>query len=927
MIEVSVAGRGPSRHIGSMPDTPEARARKIIDGQLAAAGWVVQDRAAMNRRAALGVAVREYPLTSGPCDYLLLVDGKACGVVEAKAAGSTLSGFAEQASGYQAGPPPQLATWGDPLRFDYEASSTEILFADRVDPERRSRRVFGFHRPDSLHGWLKSASSLRARLATLPSLVTAGLRDCQVQAITGIEGSLKRDRPRAFVQMATGAGKTFTAATLSYRLLAHADARRILFLVDRNNLGRQTLKEFQAYRPPGTGRLFTELYNVQRLGSGGLDPPAKVVISTIQRVFAGLTGTDLSEADEEESDFERGWTSQPKQVAYSAALPPETFDIVVVDECHRSIYGTWRQLLDYFDAHVIGLTAMPTVQTMAFFGENLVAEYPYERSVADGVNVDFEVFRVRTQIGEHGGRVESGLTLPVRDRHTRAQRFKLLDDDLVYAPQDLDRSVVARNQIRTVLETYRDTLFTELFPGRREVPKTLIFAKDDNHAEEIVTLAREVFGRGNDFAKKITYKVGAKFAEDLIGRFRNDYDPRIAVTVDMIATGTDVKAIEVLIFLRDVRSSVYFEQMRGRGVRTIDPAVLRTVTPDAGVKDRFVLIDAVGVTDSLKVQAVPLEREPAVAFDKLLEQVASGRSDEDAVSTLAGRLARLDRALDEDARARVEAVAGLPLTTLAGALVGAIDVDETVAEARARHGPDPSADEIAAVAAERREAALSAYDDPALRRLLVELKRASDVVIDDLTRDVVISSAFSPAQAEAMTGDFRRFLDEHRDRLLALRILYGLPAASKRLTYASLEELRDAMLQPPWLLQPLSLWSAYRRLQGDRVRANPAKTLTDIVVLVRFTLGQANTLAPLSSDMAGRFNLWLGREQKAGRDYTDEQLGWLEAIRDYLAANVEVTKGDLQESFSAKGGLIGARRAFGARLDDLLDELQDALVA
>ena len=459
------------------------------------------------------------------------------------------------------------------------------------------------------------------------------------------------------------------------------------------------------------------------------------------------------------------------------------------------------------------------------------------------------------------------------------------------------------------------------------MPKTLIFAKDDHHAEEIVTLAREVFGRGNDFAKKITYKVGAKFAEELINRFRNDFKPRIAVTVDMIATGTDVKAIEVLIFLRDVRSAVYFEQMRGRGVRSIDRADLAKVTPDAGAKDRFVLIDAVGVTDSLKVQAVPLERDKAVAFDKLLEQVASGRSDEDAVATLAARLSRLGRALDDEARARVEAVAGRPLATLAGDLVDAIDPDATFRAAEARHGADPAPAQLKAVAAERREAALAAFDDPALRKVLIEVKRASEVVIDDVSRDVVISSAFSPAQAEAMTGEFKRFLGKHRASLLALRILYGLPAASKRLTYASLEELRDAMLKPPWLLQPLSLWSAYRRLQGDKVRANPAKTLTDIVALVRFALGQAETLAPLSSEMAGRFNLWLGRERRAGRDYSEEQLGWLEAIRDYLAANVEVMRADIQESFAAKGGILGARRAFGPRLDELLDELQDALVA
>jgi len=899
----------------------------VIDAQLAAAGWAVQDRGAVNRNAGLGVAVREYPLASGPCDYLLLVAGRACGVVEAKAAGATLSGVAEQARGYQAALPAALARWSDPLRFDYEASSTEILFSDRLDPEQRSRRVFAFHRPETLHAWLKAAASLRARLQTMPALTRDGLRDCQIEAIEALEASLRGDHPRAFVQMATGAGKTFTAATLSYRLLAHAGATRILFLVDRNNLGRQTLKEFQAYRPPGTGRPFTELYNVQRLGPAGLDPPAKVVISTIQRVFAQLTGAELSEEDEEAGDFAQAPDPAPKQVAYSAALPPETFDIVIVDECHRSIYGTWRQLLDYFDAHTIGLTATPTVQAMAFFAENLVAEYPYERSVADGVNVAFEIFRIRTRIGEHGARVESGYTLPVRDRHTRAQRLRLLDDDLVYAPQDLDRSVVARNQIRTVLETYRDTLPTELFPGRAEVPKTLVFAKDDHHAEEIVTIAREVFGRGNDFATKITYRVGAKQAEDLIGRFRNSYNPRIAATVDMIATGTDVKAIEVLLFLRDVRSSVYFEQMRGRGVRTIDPAALAAVTPGATAKDRFVLIDAVGVTDSLKTQATPLERQRHVPLRKLLEQIASGRSDEDAVATLAGRLARLARTLDPAAAARVEALAGRPLASLAGELVDAIDTGRTLDAAQALHGPHPTDAEIDAAAAARREAALAAFDDPALRRLLVELHAASEVVIDDLSRDVVISSAFSPQQAAAMTADFTRFLTEHRDTLAALRLLYGMPAATRRLTYASLEELRDAMLRPPWLLQPLSLWSAYRRLQGERVRANPAKTLTDIVALVRFALGSADTLAPLSSDMAGRFNLWLGREGRAGRSYDQAQLGWLEAIRDHLAANIEVTQADLQESFAGRGGVLGARRAFGPRLDTLLEDLQDALVA
>ena len=902
--------------------TPEARARQTIDAQLEAAGWTIQDRSEMNRKAALGVAVREYQLTSGPCDYLLFVDGKACGVLEAKPGGATLSGVAEQSAVYQEGLPESLATWGSPLRFGYEANGVEVQFADRSDPDYRSRRLFAFHQPQTLLEWLRDGSSLRRRLTELEKLNPQGLRDCQVEAIEGIERSLVKDRPRTLIQMATGAGKTFTAANLSYRLLAQAHAKRILFLVDRNNLGRQTLKEFQAFRPQGTGRLFTELYNVQRLGPAGLDADAKVVVATIQRVFSQLSGTELDEEDEEKSAWEVG-RGPAKTVAYNPGFPPETFDIVIVDECHRSIYGSWRQVLEYFDAHIIGLTATPSVHTMGFFGRNLVAEYPYERSVADGVNVPFEIFRIRTQIGEHGSRVPAGFVVPRRDRHTRRERYEQLDDDLVYAGSDLDRSVIAPNQIRTVLETYRDTIGTELFPGRQEVPKTLIFAKDDHHAEEIVKLAREVFGKGNDFAKKITYRVTGVDPEQLISAFRNDYNPRIAVTVDMIATGTDVKPLEVLIFMRDVHSTLYFEQMRGRGVRTVNPSDLNRVTPDAYSKDRFILIDAVGVTESEKHVARPLERQRTVSFEKLLEQVASGRNDEDAVSTLAGRLASLDRKLTDEQKERVaEATGGLTLAQLAGNLVDAIDEDRIV-----RLSPSPDQEE--ATAERLRDQTLEPFNAPALRNLLIELKQLSELVIDHFSPDLVISKAFDQTGAEAMVSSFSKFLEENQDDLVALSILYGKPQAQSRMTYRSLQELQEAMMRPPWLLQPLALWSAYRRLQTDKVRGNPSKVLTDIVALVRFAIGSTEALAPLSMDMAGRFNLWLGREKKAGREYTPQQLAWLEAIRDHLSANIELDKSDLQylPQFTQRGGVIAARTAFGHRLEAVIEDVTQALVA
>ena len=904
--------------------TPEQKARDKIDVQLREAGWIVRDREEMSLGAGLGVAVREYPLATGPCDYLLFVERKACGVIEAKPEGNTLSGVADQASRYQHRLPAQLAYWSDPLRFDYEASASEILFSDRADPDQRSRYLFSFHRPETILDWLKADQSLRTSLNAMPPLVTEGLRDCQTEAITELEKSLAAGKPRALVQMTMGAGKTFTAATQAYRLLAHAGAKRILFLVDRNNLGRQTLKEFQAYRPPGTGRLFTELYNVQRLGPAGLDPNASVVISTIQRVYAQLAEVELSEEDEEASGYEND-NAPTKQVVYNPALPPETFDFVIVDECHRSIYGNWRQVLEYFDAFTIGLTATPSVHTLGYFQKNLVAEYPYERSVIDGVNVPFEVFRIRTEIGERGSRIKAGFTIPLRDRHTRRQRYMELQEDKVYAPSELDRSVIAPNQIRTILETYRDTLKTELFPERKEVPKTLIFAKDDHHAEEIVHIVRDVFGKGNDFAKKITY--AADDPETRIAEFRNAFSPRIAVTVDMIATGTDIKPVEVLIFMRDVRSSLYFEQMKGRGVRTINDADLTMVTPDAKKKERFILIDAVGVTESVKQIAKPLERKHNVAFDKLLDHVASGRNDADLVSTLAGRLSSLSRKLTpEDHAEIVRASGGHSLHDIASKLLDSIDNDKVEEET-----PPPVTERaMDATAAKMRDAALRVLaDGPTLRRLLIDLKKQSELYIDEFSRDAVISTGFDEKAAQETVQKFSDFLDQHQDELTALTIIYGKPHRARRLTYAAIEELRDTMRKPPWLLEPVAIWAAYKRLSGGRITAHPARVLTDIVALVRYALGQRETLQPLSSDMAGRFNLWLGREKTAGRDYSSEQIGWLEAIRDHLAANIDLSLRDLQEEpgFSARGGVVAARRIFGDRLTMIVEELPEALVA
>jgi type I restriction enzyme, R subunit len=909
---------------------PEDHARAQIDASLAAAGWVVQSRAEMNLGAGPGVAVREFATASGPVDYALFVGRELTGVIEAKPDGTTLSGFSDQAARYMADAPGHLVRREGQVRFEYVASGTEILFRDHADPAPRSRRVFAFHRPETLQRWLADDATIRRRLRAMPPLVTEGLRDCQTDAVRALEASLAADKPRALIQMATGAGKTFTACTFSHRLLEHGKFRRILFLADRANLVRQARDEYLAYRPPGTGHSFTELFNVQKLGPAGIDRSASVVISTIQRVYSVLTGRELSEEEEEQSGFEGGAGDVQRLVHYNPAVPIETFDLVITDECHRSIYGTWRQVLDYFDAFIVGLTATPSLHTMGFFGQNLVAQYPYERSVADGVNVGYEIYRIRTEIGEHGGKVPKGYELPVRDRRTRAQRYEELSEDFAYAAKDLDRSVTVPNQIRTVIEAFRDSLFTDLFPGREEVPKTLIFAKDDHHAEEIVGIVREVFGKGNDFAQKITYKVDQADPEQLIRRFRNDYNPRIAVTVDMIATGTDVKPLEVLIFLRDVRSELYFEQMKGRGARTISPTALRQVTPDAEEKTRFVLVDAVGVTESLKQVSQPLERQHTIGFDKLIDEIAAGRRDDDAISTLAGRLAALDRKITAADRASIVGKAGgLDPRAMANRLLDATDPDTIEREVVAKHGPAATDKQRKAVGNALKEEACRIFDDPALRQLLKDVKHLTEIRIDTVSPDAVISSGYDEKKAQDAVDRFKAFLDENRDRLVALQILYGRPHAAAKLDRAAIEELRDVLRRPPWLLEPVDIWRAYARLDDRRVKGNPTRALSDIVMLVRYAIGATTTLEPLSSTIAGRFNLWLGREEKAGRVYAEAQKAWLAAIRDYIALNVAITPQDLNEApdFTAQGGVAKAYALFGQRLKPLLEELPQVLVA
>jgi type I restriction enzyme R subunit len=971
-----------------MPD-PEALARIEIDAQLEEAGWIVQDRAEMNIFAGPGVAIREVSIPgAGEADYLLIAGGKAIGILEAKAAGTTLKGVEIQTANYAQSLPSFVPSWTLPLPMLYESTGKETQFTNLLDPEPRSRHVFTFHRPQALIDWVKAettqpnpngkvvedapayrtgTATLAGRFHRLPDIIDdPKLWPAQREAISNIERSLKMNKPRALVQMATGSGKTFTAISLIYRLIRHADAKRILFLVDRANLGVQTYKEFQQFTTPDDGRKFTELYNVQHLRSNRIDDVSRVCISTIQRVYSILSGAEeLDESLEEGSMFEANRQVAPPstrtgdlrdrprlepgvdiestrtgelpvRVAYNSAIPIEKFDIIVIDEAHRSIFHLWRQVLDYFDAYLIGLTATPNKQAFGFFNQNVVMEYTHEDAVRDKVNVPFDVYPIRTRITTEGSTIEAGYQIDFRDKKTRKRRWQELDEDLTYTAQQLDRDVVAEDQIRTVIKTFRDRLFTEIFPNRTEVPKTLIFAKDDAHADDIVRIVREEFGKGNDFCQKITYRTTGARPEDLLAQFRNNYNPRIVVTVDMIATGTDVKPIEIVMFMRSVKSRGYYEQMKGRGVRVMPSDDLKRVTRDAPAKTHFVIIDAVGVTESPLLESdPPMERKRSVAFGRLMEQIAWGHTDPATISSLAFRLSKLDKTLTPEQHEGIRVLGGQDFHHVVAKLVEASDIDHHVQRAREVNGltSDEMPDDTQIAAAQQemaREAIMPLASNADLRNTLIEMQARSEQVIDTISQDEVIEAGFSAEateRARAVTQSFRHFIEEHRDEITALQMLYNQPYGIGP-SFKDLRELAAAIQAPPrsWTID--GLWHAYEQVDRSRVRGSGKRVLTDLVSLVRFAIEQEDELEPFRDHVQERFNAWLAAQETNGRRFTTEQRAWLEEIRDHIASSYAMNPDDLDEApFYQRGGRGKMYDLFGNDYKTIIEELNRELAA
>ena len=915
--------------------TPEQAARKNIDSLLTQAGWAVQDKESIDFSAGLGVAIREYQTDTGPADYVLFIDQKAVGVVEAKPEhwGHKITTVEEQ-SGRYASAKLKWVSKSTPLPFVYESTGVLTRFTDGRDPRPRSREVFNFPRPETMQGCYTRSATLRARLRALPSLDPTGLRACQVNAIEKLEASFKDDRPRALIQMATGSGKTYTAITSIYRLLKHADAKRILFLVDTKNLGEQAEQEFMAYVPSDDNRKFTELYNVQRLKSSFVAKDSQVCISTIQRMYSLLKDQEMDEAAEEINPAEMVQLKQAMPVVYDEKIPPEFFDFIIIDECHRSIYNLWRQVLEYFDAYLIGLTATPDNRTYGFFKTNVVSEYDHEQAVADGVNVGNEIYVIDTARTQQGGQLRALQQVEKRERLTRRKRWEIQDEDVTYAAQELDHAVVNPDQIRTVVRTFRDKL-PEIFPGRAEVPKTLVFAKTDSHADDIIQTVREEFAQGNAFCKKVTYKA-EEDPKSVLAQFRNDYYPRIAVTVDMIATGTDVKPLECLLFMRNVKSRNYFEQMKGRGSRTLDHDDLKKVSPSAvSGKTHYVIVDAIGVTKSLKTASQPLITKPSVPLKDLAMGVMMGVHDEDTVSSLAGRLARLNQQLDPAEQERIKTQAGgIELTQIVGNLLAAVDPDRIQEKAR-EIGPVADGAEPSPATCERAQEQLvrdaASVFNGELIELIDSIRRDKEQTVDHDNLDTVLRAEWegdAHENAEAMTQDFRQYLEANRDEIEALTIFYTQPHRRRELTYAMIREVFDRLKNDKPLLAPLRVWQAYTLLDEYKGQ-QPATELSALVALIRRVCGIDARVSPYSETVRRNFQNWImTRHSGSGEKFNEEQMDWLRMIRDHIVTSFHLDRDDLEMApFDGKGGMGQMYKLFGDRMDDVIGELNEALAA
>lgn len=878
--------------------TPEEKARVRIDQWLNDSGWKVINRDEFEQNSS-AVAVREGLLEGNKeADYFLFINGKAIGVLEAKREEIDPSGdmVCEQVETYAKSVPNFYTAYQKPIPFLYTSNGKEFYFRDFRDKDSDYEPIAVMHKPKKLAEML----GIEDPYAGLPTLNSKGLRACQYEAITELEKSFRTGQNRALMVLATGAGKTYTACLAAYRMLAYTPMRRVLFLVDRNNLGKQAEGEFGTFRLTENGDAFNTIYTVNRLKSAKIPSDSNVVISTIQRLFSLLKGEDITDTDDDDEDNTTGEVVLPD----NPNLPHDFFDLIIIDECHRSIYGNWRKVLEYFDtAKLIGLTATPIPETMAFFNNNRVVNYTLEQSIIDGVNVDHRVYRIKTKVTEEGGAIREGDRLRKVTRYTGKVENVLMKETKNYTKTELNRSIINPAQIKLILQTYKDAVYRDMFndpqrePNFDYLPKTLIFALNETHATNIVKIAKEVFERDDDrYVQKITYSAGD--SNELIRQFRNDKDFRIAVTCTLVATGTDVKPLEVVMFMRDVESAPLYTQMKGRGVRTIGDEQLRNVTPNALSKDCFFLVDAVGVTEH--EHTIPTQVEgpdtETITLEKLLERIAHGFLPDNYLKRLAATLSRLYNKADKHQREEFIRLAHDDMK----------EISKRIYEAFEHQTLPPFVDTSEPNNERKGLVSPLANHADARKYILILAKGFVETLMPG--EDEIISQGFSVEEAKSTTDAFEEFCNEHRDEIEALRIIYN--NNGEPVTFAMLKDLENKLKMANNRFTSKQLWNSYAIVSPRDVRRatkkEEADALTNLIQLARYAYHQISKVESAVSTANQYFNLWLGQNQ---RELTTAQREIMSQIVNYIACNGACTVKDVREDNQDRG--VKLIRAFG----------------
>ena len=895
--------------------TPEEKARIKIDQWFADAGWEVINRDEYEPTST-AVAIREGLLKDNlEADYFLFINGKAVGVLEAKREETDAfsSIVCEQAALYAKSVPNIYQTYQKPLPFIFTSNGKELYFCDFREQDHYFKQIMTIPTPHELVKKL----GINDYFAGLPTLRKKGLRDCQYEAITELEKSFRAGQNRALMVLATGAGKTYTACLAAYRMLSYTPMRRVLFLVDRNNLGKQAEGEFGTFRLTENGEAFSTIFTVNRLRSSSIPSDSNVIISTIQRLFSFLKG----DAIEDNEDDDENEPTEEVALPPNPNLPHDYFDMIIVDECHRSIYGNWRKVLEYFDtARLVGLTATPIPETMAFFNNNCIVNYTLEKSIVDGVNVDCRVYRIKTQVTETGGAILEGEKFKEETRYTGEVKTVSSKETKTYTNKELNRSIINPAQIKLILSTYRDVVYTELFndpqrePNMDYLPKTLIFALNEAHATNIVQIAKEVFGRTDDrFVQKITYSAGD--SNELIRQFRNDKAFRIAVTCTLVATGTDVKPLEVVMFMRDVESLPLYIQMKGRGVRTIGDEQLRNVTPNAFSKDCFYLVDAVGVTEH--EMTIPTATDESttkiITLKELLERISHGFFPDEYLKRLAATLARIYNKADDSQRKEFARLSHDDMKELSARIYDALEKG-TLPPFVSTEKPNLERKGLVSPLANHADA----------RRYLLILAAG---FVNTLMpgEDTLISKGFSIEEAKCTTEAFEEFCRENADEIEALRIIYN--NEGEPITYSMLKELEHKLKMANNHFAPKQIWNSYAILSPSKVKRSTTKeesdALTNIIQLVRFAFRQIERLDSVVTTSKQYFNLWLGQNQ---REITDKQREVISRIVDYIASNGACTVKDIREDDATHAAQM--IRAFGnmQRADEALHSLYTFVV-